>query len=109
MKSIEMEKGEGRDVLAEAEDKEDREEAISPISNRPVKYNTASPSLRAARRLKSTMVSLVEKVGRNAENPISTIATDLFEELDDPEQIAEVADRLESLAVQLRLRLNQDL
>jgi hypothetical protein len=54
------------------------------------------------------MVSLVEKVGRNAENPISTIATDLFEELEDPEQIAEVADRLESLAVQLRLRLNQE-
>jgi len=108
VKSVEMERGEERDLLTDEKEGEDREDTPAPISNRPAKYNTASPSLRAARRLKSTMVSLVEKVGRNAENPISTIATDLFEELEDPEQIAEVADRLESLAVQLRLRLNQE-
>lgn len=93
------------DILEITHGQREEEAPVDPGAKGVRAYRKVDPSVRAARRLKGIMVGLVDKTARSTRDPIGSIASSLFIELDDSEQIQQVAGRLEDLARQLRQRL----
>lgn len=79
-----------------------------PIQAQRQRRTRQDPSIQAARKIRAALVINYKQVAKTtgAKEAVNTIAQDLFKALEDEKEMKDVASRLETLAAQLRMHLN---